>query len=95
MSRNHVHFAIGYPKDDEVISGMRSSCDLYIEINLEKAIKSGMKWYISPNKVILSSGHNRVIEPIYFKKVIDKTGKVIFDSIDENWEEVHLKDEEK
>ena len=26
MSRNHVHFAIGYPGSDGLISGMRSSC---------------------------------------------------------------------
>lgn len=26
MNRNHVHFAIGYPGDGEVISGMRQTC---------------------------------------------------------------------
>lgn len=82
MSRNHVHFATGFPKSDEVISGMRVTCDIYIEINLEKALKSGMKWFISKNKVLLSSGHNRRISPLYFKKVTDKDGAVLLDEID-------------
>lgn len=68
---------------------MRKTCDVFIEINLEKALKSGMKWFISKNKVILSSGHNRCIEPLYFKKVLDCNGNVLFDGIDENWEEIH------
>ena len=72
MKRNHVHFAIGYPKDDEVISGMRNTCDIFIEIDLPRALESGMKWYISKNKVILSNGHHRHIsKKINEKKVFD------------------------
>jgi 2'-phosphotransferase len=32
MSRNHIHMAKGYFK--EVLSGMRASCDIFIEIDL-------------------------------------------------------------
>ncbi|KRX10827.1 hypothetical protein PPERSA_00997 [Pseudocohnilembus persalinus] len=85
MSRNHVHFAIGYPKDNEVISGMRQTCDVFVEIDLQRAIESDMKWYISNNKVLLSSGHNRVISPQYFKKVVDKNGNLLFEGIEQNW----------
>lgn len=67
MARNHVHFAIGYPGDGEVISGMRTTCEIYIEIDLPKALKEGMKFYISKNKVILSSGFGNVISPKYFR----------------------------
>ena len=38
MSRNHIHLAIGYPNDENVISGMRSSSNVFIEIDLQKAI---------------------------------------------------------
>ncbi len=48
--------AIGYPKDHEVISGMRTTCDLFIEIDVEKAVHDGIKFFESKNKVILSSG---------------------------------------
>jgi len=39
MNRNHIHMAVGLPGADEVISGMRQSCNLYIHINTALAIK--------------------------------------------------------
>ncbi len=38
MSRNHIHFAIGRPGSKEVVSGMRSSAEIYIYLNMEKAL---------------------------------------------------------
>lgn len=40
MKRNHIHFAIGY-KSAEVISGMRTSSEILIYIDLEAALKGG------------------------------------------------------
>jgi 2'-phosphotransferase len=42
MGRNHIHFAPGMPKEEGVISGMRSSCDIIIEIDMEAAMKDGI-----------------------------------------------------
>jgi 2'-phosphotransferase len=42
MTRNHIHFAPGFPKEKGVISGMRGSCDIYIEIDMFGAIKDGV-----------------------------------------------------
>lgn len=39
MNRTHIHFAPGLPGDSAVISGMRTSCQLYIWINLPKALE--------------------------------------------------------
>jgi 2'-phosphotransferase len=39
MDRNHIHLAIGRYGDANVISGMRSSCDVFIYINVIKAMK--------------------------------------------------------
>ena len=79
MGRNHVHFAVGRPGESEVISGMRNTCDILIELDLEKALKDGMKFYISKNKVILSSGFDDLISINYFKRVSDRNGKVLFE----------------
>lgn len=49
MARNHIHFAIGLPGDKLVISGMRGTCDIYIEVDMEKAMKDGIKFYESAN----------------------------------------------
>ena len=38
MNRTHIHFAPGEPGQDGVISGMRSSCQLFIYIDIDKAI---------------------------------------------------------
>jgi 2'-phosphotransferase len=56
MNRNHIHFAPGLPKEEGVISGMRTSCDIIIQIDMEAAIKDGIAFYISSNNVILTEG---------------------------------------
>jgi 2'-phosphotransferase len=42
ITRNHIHFAPGMPKGEGVISGMRSSCDIIIEIDMAAAMKDGI-----------------------------------------------------
>jgi len=75
MSRNHIHFAVGYPEDKDVISGMRNTCEIFIEIDLDLALKNGINFSLSSNKVVLSSGINGIISPIFFKKVYEQTDK--------------------
>lgn len=76
MSRMHIHFAPGDPGKEEVISGMRKSADLYIYIDMPKALADGLKFYRSLNNVILSPGNeNGLILPKYFSKVADKHGR--------------------
>ncbi len=79
MNRNHIHFAPGVPKEEGVISGMRKSCDMYIEIDMAAAMKDGIKFYISTNKVILTEGEEGVLSPKYFKKVTKVTGEELKD----------------
>lgn len=74
MNRNHIHFAIGLPNDPKVKSGIRKSSHVFIYIDVEKARKDGIEFYRSTNDVILSSGLDGVIAPIYFEKVMDKEG---------------------
>ena len=73
MSRNHIHFAIGYPGDQEVKSGMRNDCDLFIEMDLKKILHQGIPVYFSINSVILTPGIYKILSPIYFKAVYQKT----------------------
>jgi 2'-phosphotransferase len=72
MERNHIHFAKGLPGEDGVISGMRKTAEVYIYIDMEKAIKDGIKFYESDNGVILSEGINGIIPLKYFKKVFTR-----------------------
>ena len=58
MARNHIHLAAGMPGKGGVISGMRGSCEVVIELNMTKAIYGPhqLPFYISSNDVILCEG---------------------------------------
>lgn len=73
MGRMHIHFAIGEPGDPGVVSGMPSSSDIIIYLNLNLALRNGLKFFVSENDVILTEGdENGFIKPKYFQKVIDR-----------------------
>lgn len=70
MTRNHIHFSIGMPGDNNVISGMRTNSEVVIVLDLKRALDDGIVFYLSSNNVILSEGLNGIIQPTYFKDVI-------------------------
>ena len=77
MSRNHIHFSIGYLNDEFVQSGMKKDTQVIIELNAGVAYYNGIPLYISKNNVILSPGIDGVVERKYFKKVIDVDKKKV------------------
>ena len=52
MNRTHIHFA----SEPHAVSGFRQSSDVLIHINMELALKEGIEFYLSENRVILSPG---------------------------------------
>ena len=77
MSRNHIHLAPGHPGDDGVYSARVATAEIIIEIDLDKAIKGGIPFYISDNRVILTPGP---IPTSFFSRVYDiKTGIDLLD----------------
>lgn len=71
MKRQHIHFAQGVPAD-KVISGMRKSSQVLIYIDLERAMRAGIKFYLADNGVILSKGDESGFVPIeFFSRVED------------------------
>ncbi|XP_060077881.1 uncharacterized protein LOC132557400 [Ylistrum balloti] len=73
MGRNHIHFAAGEPGENGVISGMRSSCEVIIMLDMKKALADGLKFFRSANNVILSAGDERgIIYPAYFDTVVQR-----------------------
>lgn len=76
MARQHIHLAENMPDGITVISGMRSSCQIAIYIDIKRAIKDGFKFYRSANGVILTPGdQDGFLSPKYFIKVIDLKNK--------------------
>lgn len=72
MNRDHIHFAPGF----DAKSGIPSKCDMVIEIDIEKALRDGIKFYKSENGVILSPGDgNGCIPTKYFKSAYTIRGR--------------------
>lgn len=71
MKRKHIHLAKGTLDDPNIISGIRKDVQIYIFIDLAKALADGIKFYESDNGVILTPGNAEgYLEPKYFEKVI-------------------------
>lgn len=75
MARNNIHMALGLPKSDGVISGMRNSCQIVVELNANQAVYNKIPLFISENQVILSPGIEDHIPPKYFRSVYDISSK--------------------
>ncbi|KAJ2746702.1 tRNA 2'-phosphotransferase [Coemansia sp. BCRC 34301] len=71
MNRTHIHFAKGLPSEAGIISGMRSTADVYIYIDIKRAVADGIEFYQSENGVILSKGlaDSGVIPAKYFERI--------------------------
>eukprot|EP00053_Salpingoeca_punica_P021690 m.213261 g.213261 ORF g.213261 m.213261 type:complete len:233 (-) comp24436_c0_seq1:272-970(-) len=80
MSRLHVHFAVGLPGADGVLSGMRASSDVLCFLDLGRAFQQGLKLYVSANNVVLTEGDARGFVPLAcLDRVVDRrTGELLY-----------------
>ncbi|CAI5727155.1 unnamed protein product [Peronospora destructor] len=81
MQRNHIHFAEKEVMDDEVVSGMRSNCNLFVYVDFPMAVKDGIKFYKSSNNVVLSPGMGKtgIIDKRYFVRAVKRDGTVVYE----------------
>ena len=73
MNRKHIHMASSI-NPGVVVSGARNSAEVFIVINVEKAIADGILFYKSKNGVILSPGKGStgLIPPEYFSRIVHR-----------------------
>jgi 2'-phosphotransferase len=68
MKRTHIHMAPGF----DAVSGIRVSCTVAIVIDVKRALADGVKFFVSANGVILTSGNaDGFLEPKYFAAILD------------------------
>ncbi|GAA52779.1 tRNA 2'-phosphotransferase 1 [Clonorchis sinensis] len=68
MGRTHIHMAADEPGDCGVISGVRANVEVLIYIDLARAMADGYRFYVTPNRVILTEGNtDGCLPPKYFK----------------------------
>jgi 2'-phosphotransferase len=80
MNRQHIHFAIGRPGQNGVISGMRTSAQVLIYLNVARCLKDNVSLLRSANNVILCPGgpDNGPLPPSYFQWAEDaRTGQLL------------------
>jgi 2'-phosphotransferase len=70
MGRTHIHCAQGLVGEG-VISGMRASSEVIIYVNVAAAMADGIRFFLSDNGVVLTSGMDGVLPPCYFARVIN------------------------
>ena len=61
MKRNHIHLATG--EFGSVTSGVRANCEVYIYIDVERAMREGVTFMRSANCVILTEGFDGILPP--------------------------------
>eukprot|EP00923_Selenidium_pygospionis_P039555 GHVN01068712.1.p1 GENE.GHVN01068712.1~~GHVN01068712.1.p1 ORF type:complete len:235 (-),score=25.44 GHVN01068712.1:681-1385(-) len=72
MGRNHIHF---FPPPDSpvarsaVVSGPRPMSEVFIYVDVSKAMEAGVVFYRSANNVILTSGIDGVVASEFFLRV--------------------------
>ena len=64
--RTHVHFSGVAPGDRRGISGILRHREVAIWIDLQKAVRDGVPFWVSSNQVILSPGIRGVVDCRYF-----------------------------
>ena len=82
MTRNHIHLAAGLLGEPGVVSGMRRNAELFIWINVHKAIRAGVRFFQASNGVILCDGvhGDGVLPPSFFSVVIEVRGDLRLES---------------
>ncbi|KAM4721983.1 tRNA 2'-phosphotransferase 1 [Rhinophrynus dorsalis] len=71
MKRTHIHLSTELSGEGDVISGMRSDCEVAIFIDLPLAIADGIPFFWSSNRVLLTPGNSDgLLLPKYFLRVL-------------------------
>ncbi|KIJ55657.1 hypothetical protein M422DRAFT_151974 [Sphaerobolus stellatus SS14] len=74
MNRQHIHFAQGMPKSG--VLRMRTTSEIYIKLDVEAALKYGLRLLVSANDVVLSPGDVKgYIAPCFFESVLVAANK--------------------
>jgi len=80
MNRNHIHMTTGVYGSSEVISGMRSSSEILVYIDIAKAMEDKIEFFTSANNVVLTEGIEGFLPSKYFTHVIKMPEMEPFDS---------------
>lgn len=72
MKRKHIHLATGLVTEGGSVAGKRLNREVFIYVDVAKALEAGIEFFLSENGVVLTEGKDGKITREFFKKVLDK-----------------------
>ena len=76
MGRQHIHLATNVGTEG-VISGMRTTSQVWIYVDIPKMLEDGIRIFRSRNGVILTRGIDGVLPTKYFKSVVNARKRTV------------------
>jgi len=70
--RNHIHMTTDMPGASGVLSGARASADVFLYIDVPRAMAAGIQFFRAANGVVLSEGLDGVIPFDCISRVVHK-----------------------
>ena len=79
MGRKHIHFTSKTPEmGGAVTSGMRTDCEVFVFVDVARAMAAGIVFYRAENGVLLTSGRGGKLSLDFCEKVVErKSGEEI------------------
>ena len=75
MGHQHMHFVDGLVGKEEVISGMHTTCDVYIYVDVNACVQDEIVFYTNYNAVLLTAKIDGTLPQKYFLLVVGQAGR--------------------
>lgn len=77
MKRQHIHLATDLVTEGGSVAGKRLNREVFIYINVPKALEAGIEFFLSENGVVLTEGKDGKISREFFSKILDKNNQPV------------------
>ncbi|QNP96375.1 YALIA101S01e28524g1_1 [Yarrowia lipolytica] len=77
MKRQHIHLATDLVTEGGSVAGKRLNREVFIYINVPKALEAGTEFFLSENGVVLTEGKDGKISREFFSKILDKNNQPV------------------
>ena len=73
--RNHIHFVPTIQLVRDRTPGLRHKSNVLVMVDMQAAMKDGIKFFVSQNRVVLTRGKDGVLPPKYIQAIVKLDSK--------------------